>query len=148
MGEKAELGWITSWRWVDDDVLMPRMLDVQVSRLGTVSQVDVSRGPERLDLEQPQLDAKKAESLVREGLAKQLAGRGRTTPDDLTIKAFTLKAVQREGIWRPAWLVNIAQGSQPMPTPGTPTSGMAELWQVDAVNGQVYDGADQPLKEG
>ncbi|MFE0645143.1 VanZ family protein [Streptomyces sp. NPDC058877] len=144
VGGKAELGWITSWRWVDDGVLMPRMLDVQVSRFGTVSQVDVTLGPKQLDLEKPQLDTKKAESLVREALAKQLADRG-GIPDDMTIKAFTLKAVQREGNWRPTWLVNLSQGPQ-APAPDTQASGTADLWRVDAVSGQVYDGADQPLK--
>ncbi|MFJ6106046.1 VanZ family protein [Streptomyces sp. NPDC092359] len=146
VGEKAVLGWTTSWRWVDDGVLMPRMLDVQVSRVGTVSQIDVTLGPEQLDLEKPQLDAKKAESLVREGLAKQFADRGRTAPDGMTIKAFTLKAVQREGAWRPTWLVNLSQGPQ-TPAVDTGTSGTADLWRVDAVSGQVYDGADRPVKE-
>ncbi|MDT9682086.1 VanZ family protein [Streptomyces sp. TRM76323] len=145
VGGKAELGWITSWRWIDDGVLMPRMLDVQVSRVGTVSQVDVSLGPEHLDLDKPKLDAKKAESLVREALAEQLADRG-GVPDDMTIKAFTLKAVDRDGIWRPTWLVNISQGTR-QPAPDIQTSGMADIWRVDSLNGHVYDGADQLLKE-
>lgn len=145
VGGKAELGWITSWRWIDDGVLMPRMLDVQVSRVGTVSQVDVSLGPEHLDLDKPKLGAKKAELLVREALAKQLADRG-GVPDDMTIKAFTLKAVDRDGIWRPTWLVNISQGTQ-QPAPDIQTSGMADIWRVDSLNGHVYDGADQLLKE-
>ncbi|MFF8265009.1 VanZ family protein [Streptomyces virginiae] len=144
VGEKAELGWITSWRWVDEGVLMPRMLDVQVSRVGTVSQVDVALGPEQLDLEEPQLDAKKAESLVREALASQLAERG-GIPDGMTIKAFTVKAEQWEDTWRPTWLVNLSQDPQG-PAPETQASGTADLWRVDAISGQVYDGANQPLK--
>ncbi|MER6481657.1 VanZ family protein [Streptomyces filamentosus] len=146
VGEKAVLGWMTSWRWMDDDVLMPRMLDIQVSRKGTISQVDVTRGPEQLDLEKSQVDAKKAESLVREGLTRQLAGQGRTAPNDLLIKAIALKAVQRDAIWRPMWLVNLSQGPQ-VPTADGSANGTAELWRVDAVDGQVYDGADQPLKK-
>ncbi|MEU7023829.1 VanZ family protein [Streptomyces sp. NPDC046203] len=146
VGEKALLGWITSWRWVDAGVLMPKMLDVQVSRVGTVSQVDVTLGPERLDLDKPQLDARKAESLVREGIAKQFADRGRTTPGGLTIKAFTLKAVQQEGEWRPTWLVNVSQGDQ-LPVIDAQSSGTTDLWRVDAINGQVYDGADQLVKK-
>ncbi|MFV2117452.1 VanZ family protein [Streptomyces sp. Act-28] len=144
VGGKAELGWITSWRWVDNGVLMPRMLDVQVSRVGTVSQVDVTLGPKQLDLEEPRLDAKKAESMVREALSERLAERG-GTPDGMTIKTSALKAVQREGDWRPTWLVNFSQGSQ-APVPDIQASGTAELWRVDAISGQVYDGADQPLK--
>ncbi|MEU7018654.1 VanZ family protein [Streptomyces sp. NPDC046385] len=145
VGDKAQLGWITSWRWVDSDVLMPRMLDVQVSRSGTVSQVDVTLGPERVDLDTPQLDAKKAESLVREGMAKQFADRGHAMPGDMTFKAFTLKAVQRGDAWRPTWLVNISQKGQE-PAPDASAGGTTDLWRVDAVSGQVYDGADQPLK--
>ncbi|MFG3194403.1 VanZ family protein [Streptomyces omiyaensis] len=146
IGERAVLGWMTSWRWTDDDVLMPRMLDVQVSRKGTVSQVDVTQGPERLDLEKPQVDAKKAESLARDGMAAQLAEQGRTLPSDLVFKTGALKAVQRDGAWRPTWLVNISQGNQE-PAPDGSTSGMTDLWRVDAVSAQVYDGADQPLKK-
>ncbi|MEU1280322.1 VanZ family protein [Streptomyces sp. NPDC005805] len=145
VGEKAELGWITSWRWVHDGVLMPRMLDVQVSRAGTVSQVDVALGPDQLDLEKPALDAKRAESLVREALGSQLADRG-GIPGDMTIKAFTLKAVQRDGAWRPTWLVSVSQGDPEAAAPDSRASDAADLWRVDAVSGQVYDGADQPFK--
>ncbi|MFF6888711.1 VanZ family protein [Streptomyces sp. NPDC012421] len=146
MGEKAVLGWMTSWRWQDNGVLMPRMLDVQVSRKGTVSQVDVTRGPEQLDLAKPQVDAKKAEALVREGLDRQFAGQGRPAPSDLVVKAVVLKAVQRAEVWRPTWLVNIMQGSQ-TPAPDGSTNGMTDVWRVDALDGQVYDGADRPLKK-
>ncbi|MFF2778932.1 VanZ family protein [Streptomyces sp. NPDC058052] len=146
IGEKAVLGWMTSWRWQDDDVLMPRMLDVQVSRKGTVSQLDVTLGPEQLDLAKPQVDTSKAEALVREGLDRQFAGRGRPSPSDLVVKAVTLKAVQRADVWRPTWLVNITQGSQTPAAPDGSTNGMTDVWRVDALDGQVYDGADQPLK--
>ncbi|MEU2658440.1 VanZ family protein [Streptomyces sp. NPDC007325] len=146
MGEKAALGWMTSWRWQDDNVLMPRMLDVQVSRRGTVSQVDVTLGPEQLDLAKPQVDASEAEGLVRKGLDRQFAGRGHLAPSDLVIKAAVLKAVQRADVWRPTWLVNISQGSQ-APAPDGTTSGMTDVWRVDAVDGQIYDGADQLLKK-
>ncbi|MFF5161347.1 VanZ family protein [Streptomyces sp. NPDC000348] len=40
VGEKASLGWMTNWRWIHNDVLMPRMLDVQIDRAGRVSQTD------------------------------------------------------------------------------------------------------------
>lgn len=146
IGEKAALGWTTSWRWVDSGVLMPRMLDVQVSRKGTVSQVNVTLGPEQLDLAKPQVDAKKAEALVREALDRQFAERGRPAPSDLVVKTATLKAVQRADVWRPTWLVNIMQGSQ-TPAPDGSTNGMTDVWRVDALDGQVYDGADRPLKK-
>lgn len=146
LGDKARLGWITSWRWVDSGVLMPRTLDVRVSRSGTVSQVDVALGPERVDLEKPQLDAKRAESLVREAMTRQFAGRGQAVPGAITVKAIAIKAVRRGDVWRPTWLVVLPlEGEESAPE--TSVGGPADdLWRVDAVDGQVYDSADQPVK--
>ncbi|MFF5283357.1 VanZ family protein [Streptomyces sp. NPDC013171] len=145
IGEKAQLGWMTSWRWVDDDTLMPRMLDVQVDRAGRVSQVDVTLGPKQLDLEKAKLDAKQAESLVRAALSNQLADQG-GLPKDVQIKAFTRKAVERDGAWRPTWLVSISAGVEG--TESAPaTAGMSDLWNVDAVSGQLFSDFGQPIKE-
>ncbi|MEU5215208.1 VanZ family protein [Streptomyces sp. NPDC020807] len=144
IGEKAELGWITSWRWVDQGVLMPRMLDVQVDRAGRVSQVDVTLGPKRLHLEKAKLDAKQAESLVREAMAIQLADQGGLL-DGLQVKAFTLKAVERDGAWRPTWLVSVSTGAEGQEL--TPDAARtSDVWRVDAVSGQVYDSVDRPIK--
>jgi hypothetical protein len=64
VGEKASLGWMTNWRWTHNDVLMPRMLDVQIDKAGRVSQIDVTLGPTRADLPKPKLDAGQAEKAV------------------------------------------------------------------------------------
>lgn len=145
VGEKAELGWMTSWRWVNDDVLMPRMLDVQVDRVGHVSQVDVTLGPTHLKLEKAKLDAGQAEKAVREVMAAQLRAGGGSVPDELQVTAFTLKAVEREGTWRPEWLVSVSIGAEEQEA--DPLAS-ADLWRVDAVSGQVYDGTDAPVKAG
>lgn len=107
VGEKAELGWMTSWRWLHDDVLMPRMLDVQVNRTGRVSQVDVTLGPKKVELGERELDAGQAEKAVRTGLFAQYKANdgGDLTEPQLAakyqIEAFTVKAVERDGTWRP-----------------------------------------------
>ncbi|MFF3365455.1 VanZ family protein [Streptomyces misionensis] len=150
VGGKAELGWITSWRWLQDDVLMPRMLDVQVDRTGRVSQVDVTLGPKHVKLGKAKLDAGQAERAVREGLIAQYkANRGgdldeRQVEAKYQVKAFTLKANERSGTWRPEWLVNVSMCARPGSEPQQPSD--TDMWRVDAVNGQVYDGTDAPVK--
>ncbi|KUO16865.1 hypothetical protein AQJ91_33100 [Streptomyces dysideae] len=151
VGEKAELGWMTSWRWLHDDVLMPRMLDVQVNRAGRVSQVAVTLGPTRVKLEKAKLDAGQAEEVVREGLVAQYQANGggdlskRQLQARYQVEAFTLKAAERDGTWRPEWLANVSMRPE---EPGADSlePGEAEMWRVDAVNGQVYDGTDTPVK--
>ncbi|WP_329018108.1 VanZ family protein [Streptomyces sp. NBC_00690] len=145
VGGKAELGWMTSWRWVHNDVLMPRMLDVQVDRTGHVSQVDVTLGPKRLTLDKAKLSAEQAEKAARAAMIARLGPRGEGIEDDLRGDAFTLKAVERKGIWRPEWLVNLSIGA-PVPDPDPDASQTTELWRVDAVTGQVYDSADVAVK--
>nr|WP_237497700.1 VanZ family protein [Streptomyces sp. SID8377] len=147
VGERAELGWMTSWRWLDNDVLMPRMLDVQVDRVGRVSQLDVTLGPKRLELASVKLDAGQAEKAVRETIGAQLQARGGSIPDELQVKAFTLKAVERESAWRAEWLVGVSNGTEEQEAdPLAP--GATDTWRVDAVSGQVYDGTNAPVKAG
>ncbi|WP_338781147.1 VanZ family protein [Streptomyces sp. DG1A-41] len=151
VGEAAELGWMTSFRWFQGDVLMPRMLDVQVSRAGQVSQVDVALGPMKAELPKAKLDASRAESAVLDGLAVQYrATRGSDMSTDqlkahYQLDAFTLKATKRDGLWHPEWLVNVAPREDEQATePEAP--GAAEMWRVDAVNGTVYDGTNEPVR--
>lgn len=136
VGKKAEPGWTTSWRWFDNDVLMPRMLDVQVDRSGRVSRVDVNLGPIHLKLEEPKLDGKQAVNAVREALAAQSRAHGGSVPENLQVKAFTLKAVDRNGTWRLEWVVNVSVSA----------STAKDTWRVDAVNGQVYHGINVVVK--
>ncbi|WP_042171983.1 VanZ family protein [Streptomyces sp. NBRC 110035] len=153
MGEKAELGWMTGYRWVHNDVLMPRTLDVQVSRAGQIAQVDVTLGPTEVDLPEAKLDAEQAETAVLDGLVAQARANGDSSMDIDQVKAlyraeaFTLKAAERNGIWRPEWLVNLTmrQGEQGA---DSESSIEADLWRADAVDGQVYDGTNAPVKAG
>ncbi|MGW4730867.1 VanZ family protein [Streptomyces shenzhenensis] len=146
VAEGAKPGWITSWRWLDGDVLMPRMLDVQVGRTGHIARVDVTLGPTQLTLEKAKLEAGQAEKAVRKALAAQVRARGGSVPDMLQTKAFTLKAAERGDTWRPEWLVSVSPSGAEQPA--DPLAPGADTWRVDAVSGQVYDGGDTPVTAG
>ncbi|MGW0508888.1 VanZ family protein [Streptomyces olivaceoviridis] len=145
IGAKAELGWMTNWRWLDKNVLMPRMLDVQVDRAGQVSQVDVTLGPTHVKLTPAKVNAQHAEAAVKEAMAAQAKAHGRGVPTGLDVKAFTLKAVSRGGAWRTEWLVSVTASSNA--NENTSASDTGDAWHVDAVNGQVYDGSGVLVKE-
>lgn len=146
VGEKAELGWMTNWRWLDDKVLMPRMLDVQIDRVGQVSQVDVTLGPTHVKLETPKLDARQAEENVQEAMVARSRAHGGSTPGDFNFEAFTLKAVYRDGTWRPEWLVGVTSPTNTEEEADSTASVNADTWRVDAIDGQVYDGTDVPVE--
>lgn len=147
VGGDAKLGWITSYRWVHNDVLMPRMLDIQVSRAGQISQVDVTLGPKKIDLPPAKLDAQQAEAAVLDGLVTQAktnhsVGMTKDRLRDLyDLDAFTLKAAQRDGTWRSEWLVNVTHKANSESAAGSP-----DMWRVDSASGQVYDGVNLPVK--
>ncbi|WP_432120681.1 VanZ family protein [Streptomyces sp. S1] len=147
VGDKAEFGWITSWRWRQGDVLMPRMLDVQVSKAGRVSQVDVTLGPKKLDFENPKVDAKQAQEAVHKAMVDEFLDRGYKIPADLHAEAFTLKATEREGTWRAEWLVNISMSTSAQPT-DPQASTTTDIWRVDSMSGQMYNGLNMPVKAG
>ncbi|MEU7088297.1 VanZ family protein [Streptomyces achromogenes] len=144
VGAKAEFGWITSWRWTQNNVLMPRMLDVQVDRAGHISQIDVTLGPTRAKLPEAKLDASQAEKEVNKAVAVQLQANGNTGAEFQT-KAFTVKAVEQDGAWQPNWLVNVTwtiNGESDEAQEQAPV----DMYRVNAVTGQVYDAGGQPLK--
>ncbi|MER6524068.1 VanZ family protein [Streptomyces sp. NPDC001508] len=144
VGENAELGWMTNWRWTHNNVLMPRMLDVQVDRAGHVSQIDVTLGPTRAEIPRAKLDARQAEKAVSEAVAVLLRANGNTGAEFNT-KAVTVKAVEQDGSWQPNWLVNVT-----WPSNGKSDDSQAEaavdMYRVNAITGQVYDAAGEPLK--
>jgi hypothetical protein len=144
VGAKAEFGWITSWRWTHNHVLMPRMLDVQVNRAGHVSQIDVTLGPTRVKLPEAKLDAKQAEKEVNKAVAVQLQANGNTGAEFHT-KAVTVKAVEQDGAWQPNWLVNV---TWPINGENDDSQEQApvDMYRVNAVTGQVYDAGGQPVK--
>ncbi|MFF9144236.1 VanZ family protein [Streptomyces sp. NPDC014861] len=139
VGEKAELGWITSWRWVHNEILMPRMLDVQVDRTGQISQISVSMGPKSLDLPGVGVSSEQAEELVRNAIRGQIDNTDGL--NGIEIDAFTLKASEKDGNWRPMWLVSLSFSRDSLKSVDQESG---QLWRVDAINGTVYNDADMP----
>ncbi|WP_328837042.1 VanZ family protein [Streptomyces europaeiscabiei] len=136
VGEKAEFGWMVSWRFRDGDVLMPRMLDVEINRAGRVSQVDITRGPTSIDTPPIAVGKKGAEKRALKFLQKK-ASRNENFINGLKGEAFVLKAVKRESSWHPNWIVQVGVGAES----GEMQEGdetARNLW-VDAINGKVYD---------
>ncbi|MEU5480895.1 VanZ family protein [Streptomyces mirabilis] len=144
VGEKAQLGWITNWRWTHSGVLMPRMLDVQVDRAGHVSQIDVTLGPTRVNLPKAKLDAKQAENAVVKAVAARLRANG-SADATFQVKAFTVKAVDQDGKWAPHWLVNVTEDTKEQGD-GAQPSNPGETYRVNAITGQVYDSGGASMK--
>ncbi|MET8856278.1 VanZ family protein [Streptomyces sp. NPDC004579] len=109
VGSKAEFGWLTSWRFKEHGVVMPRSLDVQINRVGRVSQMLVDLGPTRVNLPPRLITAKQAEEIVRKTQKKNGADVGA-----LRIRADVLK-VERpkgwQGPWRAMWSVKTTDTS-------------------------------------
>lgn len=146
VGDKASLGWMTNWRWTHNDVLMPRMLDVQVDRVGNVSQIDVRLGPTRTDLPKAKLDAEQAEKTVTKAVTARLRANG-TTDSEFQTKAVTIKADDLDGTWKPYWLVNVTSPRTGQ-TDDTQEPDSAETYRVNAITGQVYGAGGEPIKIG
>jgi hypothetical protein len=144
VGEKASLGWMTNWRWTHNNVLMPRMLDVQIDRAGRVSQIDVTLGPTRAELPKVKLDARQAEKAVHKAVAAQLRANGSTDAEFQT-EAITVKADDLDGKWKPYWLVNVAS-PHAGPTDEAEELAPVETYRVNALTGQVYDAGGAPIK--
>jgi hypothetical protein len=138
VGEKAELGWMTNWRFRHGGVLMPRMLDVQVDRAGRISQVDVRLGPTKMNLPSPRVSQEDAERAVIEGLASQARKFNAEPPQGIDAKVVEVKAEKRDGRWSPEWLV--AVGPKGKVSGESAQKGAMDLWRVDALTGAVYDG--------
>ncbi|MFD6553879.1 VanZ family protein [Streptomyces sp. NPDC058398] len=135
VGSKAEFGWLTSWRFKEHGVVMPRSLDVRINRAGRVSQMLVDLGPEHVNLPAHLISAKRAEDVVREKQKKSGADVGA-----LKIRADMLKAEQakgRQGPWRVVWSVKITDTEC---APDEDGSGCEPFGTtVDAGTGRVYD---------
>ena len=113
----GEFGWMTSWRWAKDGVLMPRALDVQLNTAGRVSQLVVNSGPDVLaDLPAVTVSKAQAETKVREEIKQTNAKVG----------VVTKKAYRVRGEWRALWLVRVI-----------PDGGEADTMSVDAASGEV-----------
>ncbi|MGZ2359947.1 VanZ family protein [Streptomyces sp. 372A] len=98
VGDGAEFGWLVSWRNIEDGVLMPMRLDVQINRVGRVSQLNVQHGPSSVPLPPRRVNGDQAESLVSATLPKNSGAK---------VKASRLAAVKSNGEWRAQWAVSI-----------------------------------------
>ncbi|MFD3657702.1 hypothetical protein [Streptomyces sp. NPDC058620] len=117
VGDKAEFGWMVSWRSRIDGVLMPMRLDVQINRAGHVSQL-LTRHTEGAVILPPRR--------VSEGQATKAASeysRGAKTGEG------NLLAVRREGEWRAQWVIPVSAGDDVYPV------------YVDAETGEVDERA-------
>ncbi|MEU6934814.1 VanZ family protein [Streptomyces sp. NPDC046374] len=116
--EKAELGWMTSWRRHDaNGVLMPMRLDIQVNRAGLATQIIMTNIP---DPHLPSPRIRKEEAVAALLSANKQDG---TKPPAATA---VLLATLSNGTWIPAWRIEV-QGRQPI-------SG-----SVNAMTGTVID---------
>lgn len=135
VGSKAEFGWLTSWRFKEHGVVMPRSLDVQINRAGRVSQMLVDSGPTHVDLPDRLISAKQAEEIVRKTQKKSGADVAA-----LRIRADVLKverAEGRQGPWRAMWSVKTTDTQC---TPDEDGSGCEPFSTVvDAGTGQIHD---------
>ncbi|MFF1407427.1 VanZ family protein [Streptomyces sp. NPDC058294] len=106
VGHKAEFGWLTSWRFKERGVVMPRSLDVQINRAGRVSQLLVDFGPRHVKLPAELISSAQAEEIVRKKESKNGADAGA-----LRIQANVLKvdrAKHWQGPWHVMWSVEVA----------------------------------------
>ncbi|WP_407548677.1 VanZ family protein [Streptomyces sp. Pv4-95] len=98
VGDRAELGWIVSWRRRNGGgVLMPMRLDVQINTAGRVSQLLVRNDKDPHDLPALNVDKATAQRTALQALHQPKGHKVRVADSELL-------AVQREGKWRAQWL--------------------------------------------
>lgn len=129
VGEKAELGWIASWRRRNTaGVLMPMRLDIQINTAGRISQMLINTTPDPTALPQATISEKAAQKTA---LAYAEHPKG---PDGLHPVDSELLAVQRDGHWRTQWITTFAADD--------PTMQLEPVY-VDASTGKVTQRATQ-----
>ncbi|WP_371096901.1 VanZ family protein [Streptomyces sanglieri] len=117
VGDKAEFGWMVSWRSRIDGVLMPMRLDVQINRAGRVSQLLTRHAEGAVTLPPRRVDEKQAVAT-----ASKYSRGAKTGPGNLL-------AIRREGEWRAQWAVPVYAGDDVYPV------------YVDAETGKVDERA-------
>ncbi|MCZ0989069.1 VanZ family protein [Streptomyces diastatochromogenes] len=136
VGSKAESGWLTSWRFKERGVAMPRSLDVRINRSGRVSQLLVDFGPKQVELPARLISAQQAEEIVRKEQKKSGADLSR-----LRIHADTLRTERAkgwQGPWRVVWSVRVTDHRC---TPhGSGAANGCEPYDtvLDAGTGEIY----------
>lgn len=120
VGDKAEFGWMVSWRSRVDGVLMPMRLDVQINRAGRVSQLLTRHTDDTITFPPRRISEQQAQAV-----ASQYAGGVETGQGNLL-------AIRRDGEWRAQWLVPVNAGEDAYPI------------YVDAETGKVDERASPP----
>lgn len=98
-------GWVTSWRFKERGVEMPRSLDVRLNSAGRVFGLSVDLGPRRVALPAHLISARRAEEIVREDQQK-----GRTDSSAPRVHAgplMTERTRGNTGPWRAIWSVAV-----------------------------------------
>ncbi|MFH8520389.1 VanZ family protein [Streptomyces gelaticus] len=117
VGDKAEFGWMVSWRSRVDGVLMPMRLDVQINRAGRVSQLLTRHAEGSVTLPPRRVSEKQALAT-----ASKYSRGAETGPGNLL-------AIRRAGEWRAQWAVPVHAGDDVYPV------------YVDAETGKVDERA-------
>ncbi|MFI2240006.1 VanZ family protein [Streptomyces chrestomyceticus] len=132
VGEKAELGWIVSWRRRSPaGVLMPMRLDVQINTAGRISQMLVNTTADPASLPANKIGK---EAALRTALAHVGRPKG---AQNIRPAESELLAVQRDGRWRTQWIVTFTADGPPV---------QFEPVYIDATTGDVVKRATQPQK--
>ncbi|MFF3614324.1 VanZ family protein [Streptomyces sp. NPDC002580] len=135
VGGRAGSGWLTSWRFKERGVTMPRSLDVQINRSGRVSRMLVDLGPRHVALPGRLISANRAEAVVRDERRGNDAALG-----GLRVHADLLKTERAkgwQGPWRVVWSVSVTDTGC---TPDADGDGCDPvITAVDAGTGRVLD---------
>ncbi|MFI6767342.1 VanZ family protein [Streptomyces sp. NPDC050355] len=132
VGDKAELGWMVSWRRrAGSGVLMPMRLDVQINTAGRVSQLLARTAEDPSGLPPLKVKKEQAEQTALDSLERPAQAKGIRPADS------ELLAVQRDGKWRIQWLTAFAADD--------PSVQMPPVY-VDATTGKVDPRASQKEK--
>ncbi|SED05686.1 VanZ like family protein [Streptomyces sp. 2231.1] len=134
-------GWVTSWRFKERGVTMPRSLDVRIDRAGRLHGLLVDLGPRHLDLPAGLLSARQAEKTVGQRQRKDGAGTRKLRIHALELTTERTKG--NRGPWRAVWSVQVTDTEC---EPVTDT-GEEDMWGagscepsvtlVDAATGRV-----------
>ncbi|MFD0214510.1 VanZ family protein [Streptomyces hirsutus] len=101
--DSAGSGWVTSWRFKERGVEMPRSLDVRINPAGRVYGMQVDLGPTHVPLPAKLISARRGEEIVREERRKIRADTAglRIEVGPLT----TERTMGHTGPWRAVWSV-------------------------------------------
>ena len=129
VGDKAELGWMVSWRRrAGSGFLMPMRLDVQINTAGRVSQLLARTAEDPSGLPPLRVQKEQAEQTALGTLERPGHATGIHPADS------ELLAVQRDGKWRIQWLTAFAADD--------PSADIPPVY-VDATTGKVDSRASQ-----